>query len=841
MGVIYASVDRERYAPEQNGTLVLSGWRGSETPGAIQMICMADTAEVPIAEEQYQRRTDVFEVCKTLSREDGNVGFEVAVTGLNDLLDKCQTIRFVCRQGSDQKVIWEKSSADLKKEKGAQTLIRKIDSIRRRGNQMAVVGWMIDYQKDNQIKVQDENGDPIPYELKQIARPDVCRAYKLKDVKAGGFEVTVARKDLKNHKFVVRFENNMTAKETEVDVKKYDFENSPRGRMIKTLSPSRGKENLKIIRDKGFSYFVKFVQDQMDVEQDDYEAWLRAHQPNPKELKKQRKTKFAYEPKISIVIPLYNTPIRYLDELLVSITSQTYGNWELCLADGSTKKEVGDFIRQKYGNEKRIRYQKLKENKGIAGNTNAAVAMAEGDYVMLCDHDDLVAVDALYEMVSVLNENPATDIVYTDEDLVNSDTTSYFSPRFKPDFNFDFLRSINYICHIFMVRKTILDEVGCFRENFDGAQDFDFILRCCEKTTQIAHVPKILYHWRSHENSTAGNPDSKQYAIDAGKRALEEHYARLGIDAEVRYTGIFIMFESVLKVKDNPKVSILIPSKDHIEDLDKCITSIEEKSTWKNFEIIVIENNSTEQDTFAYYDQIQMRYPNVQVVYWKKGFNYSAINNYGASFATGDYYVLMNNDIEVITTEWMEYMLGYCQRKDTGMVGAKLYYPDDTVQHCGVVIGVGGFAGHILTRTGRKESGYFGRLKAIQDISAVTAACLMIKKTTFDAIGGLDEEFQVALNDVDLCLKVRAHGELVVQNPMVEMYHYESKSRGMEDSKEKHERFKREIARFRTKWADILEKGDPYYNPNLTLMYDDCRIRGKHEHFDIIDEIEGGR
>ena len=841
MGVIYASVDMERYAPEQNGTLVLSGWRGSETPEAIRMICMADTTEVPIAEEQYQRRTDVFEVCRTLSKEDMNVGFEIVVTGLNDLLDNCQTIRFICCQGSDQKTIWEKSSADLKKEKGAQTLIRKIDSIRRRGNQMAVVGWMIDYQKDNQIKVQDDSGNPIPYELKQIARPDVCRAYKLKDVKAFGFEITVARKDLKNHKFVVRFENNMTAKETEVDVKKYDFENSPRGRMIKTLSPSRGKENLKIIRDKGFSYFVKFVQDQMDVEQDDYETWLRAHQPSPKELKKQRKTKFAYEPKISIVIPLYNTPIRYLDELLVSITSQTYGNWELCLADGSTKKEVGDFIHQKYGKEKRIRYQKLKENKGIAGNTNAAVAMAEGDYVMLCDHDDLVAVDALYEMVSVLNENPATDIVYTDEDLVNSDTTSYFSPRFKPDFNFDFLRSINYICHIFMVRKTILDEVGCFRENFDGAQDFDFILRCCEKTTQIAHVPKILYHWRSHENSTAGNPDSKQYAIDAGKRALEEHYARLGIEAEVRYTGIFIMYESVLKVKGNPKVSILIPSKDHIEDLDKCITSIEEKSTWKNFEIIVIENNSTEQDTFAYYDQIQLRYPNVQVVYWKKGFNYSAINNYGASFAAGDYYVLMNNDIEVITPEWMEYMLGYCQREDTGMVGAKLYYPDDTVQHCGVVIGIGGFAGHILTRTGRKESGYFGRLKAIQDISAVTAACLMIKKTTFDAIDGLDEEFQVALNDVDLCLKVRAHGELIVQNPMVEMYHYESKSRGMEDSKEKHERFKREIARFCTKWADILEKGDPYYNPNLTLMYDDCRIRGKHEHFDIIDEIEGGR
>lgn len=840
MGVIYSSVDAQDYTTDKNGTLTLSGWRGSENAGEITMTCLADETEVSTAEFSTHKREDVFQICKTLSKEDSNVGFELTITGLNPLMEQYQNIRIICRQGKNEKTVWEKPMAELKKEVGARTLIRRIDDIRRRGSQMVVSGWIIDYLQENRIKVQDDHGNPIPYEMKQMTRQDVCQTYKLKDIKAFGFEVAVARKDLKNQMFKVLFENEMTVKETTVDVKKYDFENSPRGRMMQTLSLSRRKENRKIIREKGFSYFVKFVQDQMDVEQEDYEAWLRAHQPNPKELKKQRKTKFAYEPKISIVIPLFNTPIRYLDELLVSITSQTYANWELCLADGSTKKEVGDFISQKYGKEKRIRYQKLEENKGIAGNTNAAVAMADGDYVMLCDHDDLVAVNALYEMVSVLNEDPSTDIVYTDEDLVNSDTTMYFSPRFKPDFNFDFLRSINYICHIFMVRKTILDEVGCFRENFDGAQDFDFILRCCEKTTKIAHIPKILYHWRSHENSTAGNPDSKQYAIDAGKRALEEHYARLGIDAEVRYTGIFIMFASVLKVKDNPKVSILIPSKDHVEDLDKCITSIEEKSTWKNFEIIVIENNSTEQDTFAYYDQIQLRYPNVQVVYWKKGFNYSAINNYGASFATGDYYVLMNNDIEVITPQWMEYMLGYCQRENTGMVGAKLYYPDDTVQHCGVVIGVGGFAGHILTRTGREDSGYFGRLKAIQDISAVTAACLMIKKTTFDAIDGLDEEFQVALNDVDLCLKVRAHGELVVQNPMVEMYHYESKSRGMEDSKEKHERFKREIARFRTKWADILEKGDPYYNPNLTLMYDDCRIRGKHEHFDIIDEIEGG-
>ena len=817
MGVIYSSVDAEGYTPEKNGTLTLSGWRGSEDVGTIAMICLADETEISTVEISNNKREDVFQICKTLSKEDSKVGFELTMTELNPLIEQHQNIRVVCRQGKNEKTVWEKTTAELKKEAGECTLIRKIDSIRRRGTQMVVSGWIIDYLQENRIKVQDEHGNPVPYEMKQMARPDVCKAYKLKEIKAFGFEVAVTRKDLKNKMFTVCFENKMTVKETTVDVKKYDFENSPRGRMMQTLSLSRRKENRKIIREKGFSYFVKFVQEQMDVEQEDYGAWLRAHQPNSKELKKQRKTKFAYEPKISIVIPLFNTPIRYLDELLVSITSQTYANWELCLADGSTKKEVGDFIREKYGKEKRIRYQKLEENKGIARNTNAAVAMADGDYVMLCDHDDLVAVDALYEMVSVLNEDPSTDIIYTDEDKVNSDTTMYFSPNFKPDFNFDFLRSINYICHIFMVRKTILDEVGCFRENFDGAQDFDFILRCCEKTTKIAHIPKILYHWRSHENSTAGNPDSKQYAIDAGKRALEEHYARLGIDAEVRYTGIFIMFESVLKVKDNPKVSILIPSKDHVEDLDKCITSIEEKSTWKNFEIIVIENNSIEQDTFAYYDQIQLRYPNVQVVYWKKGFNYSAINNYGASFATGDYYVLMNNDIEVITPQWMEYMLGYCQRENTGIVGAKLYYPDDTIQHAGTIIGIGGIAGHAFLNMPRSRSGYLHKASLQMDLSAVTAACMMMKRSVFESLGGFEEKLAVAFNDVDLCLRCVKAGYLVVYNPKVELYHYESKSRGSEDSEEKVRRFQQEIEFMRTRWIDLLKQGDPYYNKNLTL------------------------
>lgn len=841
MGVVYASIDLESYTLKNKGTCVLRGWRASEEAGKIELELLADDVTVIPYKAKFFSRDDVFETCQGLNQEDRNVGFKLSFTGIDTLLKTYKSFKLYGVQGKDRTLLWEKSSEELKEAYGKGTLIRKLDSVRKSGDKMIFSGWVMDALREDNLKVTDEKGRVIEAECRRLIREDVIKLYHLEEGYACGFEITVSRKQIQGNKICICVKNSLAKKITTIDLKKFDYENSPRGRLMKTISPERRKENVRMIREHGLPYFVQFIREQMQGDLQDYDVWRKVHQPTPKELRKQKRCKFAWKPKMSIAIPLYNTPIPYLKELLDSIEAQTYDNWELCLADGSSNSKAENFIRDHYGNDGRIRYSRLKENLGIAGNTNAAVDMASGDYVMLCDHDDLVTPDALYEMAKALNENPDIDIIYSDEDLVNSDTTEFSSPRFKPDFNFDFLRSINYICHIFMVRKTILDQVGCFREEYDGAQDYDFILRCCEKTSRIHHIPKVLYHWRAHENSTAGNPKSKEYAIQAGKRALEEHYRRMGMDAVVEYTGIFIMFRTILKVKNHPKVSIIIPTKDHIEDLDKCISSVEEKSTWPEYEIIVVENNSENQETFAYYEKIQKKYSNVRVVVWDGPFNYSAINNFGLKYATGEYYVLLNNDIEVITPEWMEIMLGYCQREDVGIVGAKLYYPDNTVQHAGVVIGVGGFAGHILTQSERKDTGYFGRLQAIQDVSAVTAACLMIKKSVYDEIHGLDEEFEVALNDVDLCLKVREAGKLVVFHPGVEMYHYESKSRGSETSPEKHERFKREIARFRKKWAKILEEGDPYYNKNLTLMYGDCRIRGKDEHFDIIDEIEGGK
>lgn len=841
MGIVYASIDVESYTLKNGGTCILTGWRASENSGKIEMELLADDSILIPYKIKFSVRNDVFETCPGLNKNDRKIGFKLAFSDLDGLLDKYSSFKLYGIQEKTRSILWEKDRDTLREAYGKGTLIRRLDSVRKSGDKMIFSGWVIDALREDILKVEDENGKVIEAKCRRIVRPDVIKTYHLEEGYACGFEIVVSRKQFQGKKICIRVKNSLTEKVTTIDLKKFDYDHSARGRMMHTISPGRRKENLKIIREHGIPYFVRFVKEQMQGDLQDYDVWRKLHQPSSRELKKQKKYSFAWKPKMSIAIPLYNTPTQYLEELLQSIVGQTYANWELCLADGSTSDSVEIYIREHYKGEKRIKYRRLKENMGIAGNTNAAVEMADGDYVMLCDHDDLVAPDALFEMAKALNEDSSIDIIYTDEDLVNSDTTEFSSPRFKPDFNFDFLRSINYICHIFMVRKTILDEVGCFREEYDGAQDYDFILRCCEKTDKIHHIPKILYHWRAHENSTAGNPESKEYAIQAGKKALEEHYRRMGMDAEVEYTGIFIMFRTILKVQGNPKVSIVVPTKDHIDDLDKCLTSIEEKSTWNNYEIIIVENNSENPETFAYYEKIQKKYTNIKVVTWDGPFNYSAINNFGIKYASGHYYVLLNNDIEVITPEWMEIMLGYCQRADVGIVGAKLYYPDDTIQHAGVVIGVGGFAGHILTQTQREDTGYFGRLQAVQDVSAVTAACLMIRKDIFEQVQGLDEKFEVALNDVDLCLKVRAMNKLVVFHPGVEMYHYESKSRGSETSPEKHERFKREIARFRTKWSDILEHGDPYYNENLSLMYGDCRLRGKNEHFDIIEEIEGGK
>ncbi len=556
-----------------------------------------------------------------------------------------------------------------------------------------------------------------------------------------------------------------------------------------------------------------------------YTEWLRKHLVSKEELAAQRREEFEIAPLFSFVIPLYQTRKEYLKALMESIADQTYGNWEICFADGSGREGALQDIVESYQRQGlQIQYQLLEQNQGISENTNAAIQMASGDFIVLADHDDLLAPNALYECVKAINQDARIDVLYSDEDKVDMSGKKFFEPHFKSDYNIDLLCSVNYICHLFVIKRTIIEQVGMLRREFDGAQDHDFILRCGEAAAKIHHIPKVLYHWRCHMDSTAAQPESKLYAFEAGRKAVEEHYRRLGIPASAEHSSFYGMYRTKYHWEEQPLVSIIIPNKDHIEELKTCMDSIDRKSTYRNYEYVIVENNSIQEDTFAYYKELEQR-ENVTVAYYKESFNYSKINNFGSTFARGSYLLLLNNDTELINPEGLWEMLGYCMREDVGIVGAKLCYPDDTIQHAGVVLGFGGMAGHTFIGASRFDLGYMGRLICAQDYSAVTAACLMTPKAVYEAVGGLTESFEVAFNDIDYCLKVRQLGKLVVYNPYAELYHYESKSRGLEDTPEKIERFNTEVARLRERWQELFRKGDPYYNPNLTLDRSDFSLK----------------
>ena len=585
---------------------------------------------------------------------------------------------------------------------------------------------------------------------------------------------------------------------------------------VKKIRPYNILKGIRYLRHFGWKEFRIRLAERMEPEEVPYGPWYEDYRVKPEELKQQKKRRWKQEICFSIAVPVYRTPETFLRQMIESVTGQSYGNWELCIANGSPDdKKVRTVLEEYAGRDPRIRVKNL-ENQGIAGNSNAALAMAKGDYVGFLDHDDLLAPNALYEAAAYLEKYPQTDMLYTDEDKVTEDLSVHFQPHLKPDFNLDLLRSNNYICHFLIVKRTLALRAGEFRQEYEGAQDYDFVLRCADQACRIGHVPEILYHWRTSRSSTADNPASKMYAYDAGKRAIEAHLQRRGEKGEVSLKKDLGFYRVVYPVKKQERISVVIPSKDQWETLKACLDSIREKTTYPDYEIIVVENNSREPETFEYYKTIDGR-DNIRVITWDKPFNYSAINNFGIRHASGQYVICLNNDIQVITGGWMEELLGVCQREEVGVVGAKLYYPDDTIQHAGIVVGIGGIAGSLFVGMKRERSGYLHKASLMQDLSAVTAACMMVKKKAFEEAGGFEEKLAVAFNDVDLCLKIREKGYLVVYDPYVEMYHYESKTRGREDTKEKVRRFQGEIEYMRTRWIGILKEGDPCYNKNLSL------------------------
>lgn len=818
----------------------------------------------------------------------------------------------------------------------------KVDIALAREGELMLQGWAFGSNPEEEVKftVVDQAGNPVPgTTVSSVRRDEVVNAFFGDVVKAHG----ALQRDLgfDVHTPYAQGETRILVLQADGQTKRVKFTdhileefNSVAHRKREKLLALFHWETVEVaweyFQKHGLrALFKKSVHKIQNIQDDyDYNEWYKKVRITDEELAKQRESAadFAMQPTFSIVIPVYATPEKFLRRMLDSIRAQTYPKFEVCLVDatpyakiqhdpaqGRTPQEV---LAEYAAADSRFRYATLTENLGIAENTNAAIRMATGDFIVLADHDDELEPQALYECVRAINAHPDVQVLYSDEDKVDFEDIYYFEPHFKTDFNPDLLRSVNYICHLFVARRSLLDAIAetaadgrkiYERSAYDGAQDYDLILRATEKaqameqarlasfanasdgnavtgpqpaiaaaldphdqellrqgrftSSNIIHIPMVLYHWRAHQASTAQHPEAKLYAFEAGARAVYDHCKRIGLPVKKVEQGITYGFYHPIYENQQPLISVVIPNKDHTADLDKAITSLA-AGNYKNLEFIIVENNSDQAETWAYYEELKNRFPEelpadfidpatafaaptaesdsaashpaqvsadhsaaasvlpqpvVKVVKWDGPFNYSAINNYGVQFTHGQYLLFLNNDIEEIDPDSIDEMIGYVQREDVGICGARLLYPDEDIQHAGVIMGMGGIAGAAFVRTHDSDLSYMHRAKCIQDYSCVTAACLLTKRSLFDEVGGFTEKLAVAFNDVDYCMKVRALGKLVVYNPYAKFYHYESKSRGMEDTPEKLARFHSEILTFGTTWKDILRDGDPYYSPALTF------------------------
>lgn len=799
----------------------------------------------------------------------------------------------------------------------------KVDIALAREGELMLQGWAFGSNPEEEVKltVVDQAGKPVPgTTVSSVRRDEVVNAFFGDVVKAHG----ALRRDLgfDVHTPYAQGETRILVLQADGQTKRVKFTdhileefNSVAHRKREKLLALFHWETVEVaweyFQKHGLrALFKKSVHKIQNIQDDyDYNEWYKKVRITDEELAKQRESAadFAMQPTFSIVIPVYATPEKFLRRMLDSIREQTYPKFEVYLVDatpyakiqhdpaqGRTPQEV---LAEYAAADSRFRYETLAENLGIAENTNAAIRMATGDFIVLADHDDELEPQALYECVRAINAHPDVQVLYSDEDKVDFEDIYYFEPHFKTDFNPDLLRSVNYICHLFVARRSLLDAIAetvadgrkiYERSAYDGAQDYDLILRATEKaqamepsfnaldqtllrqgrftSSNIIHIPMVLYHWRAHQASTAQHPEAKLYAFEAGARAVYDHCKRIGLPIQKVEQGITYGFYHPIYENQQPLISVVIPNKDHSADLDQAITSLS-AGNYKNLEFIIVENNSDQAETWNYYEALKKRFPEelpadfidpatsgalstsetstaesnsaaskpaqvsvyhgaaasvlpqpvVKVVKWDGPFNYSAINNYGVQFTHGQYLLFLNNDIEEIDPDSIDEMIGYVQREDVGICGARLLYPDEDIQHAGVIMGMGGIAGAAFVRTHDSDLSYMHRAKCIQDYSCVTAACLLTKRSLFDEVGGFTEKLAVAFNDVDYCMKVRALGKLVVYNPYAKFYHYESKSRGMEDTPEKLARFHSEILTFGTTWKDILRDGDPYYSPALTF------------------------
>ncbi|TDH38729.1 glycosyltransferase family 2 protein [Pseudohoeflea suaedae] len=565
-----------------------------------------------------------------------------------------------------------------------------------------------------------------------------------------------------------------------------------------------------------------------------YKTWISRHDFDPAvdgDALRREIEAIAAPPLISIVMPVYNTPRHYLDAAIESVRAQIYPHWELCIADdGSTAGHIRPQLEAWRQRDERIRVVSRETNGHISEATNSAFALTSGDWIALLDHDDILRENALAEVALQIERAPASQVIYSDEDKID-DRGNRFDPYFKPDFSRELFRSQNYLNHLTVHRADNIRAVGGWRTGFEGSQDYDITLRIFERVgaEAISHIPKILYHWRAASGSTAAAGSEKSYAYEAGLRALQEHLDRAGIPGTAEEAPEVPYYRIRLQVpQPAPLVSLIIPTRDKVDVLRCCVESIRARTDYPNYEITIVDNGSKAPETLAYFDELRQS-PGISILPHDAPFNFSAMNNRAASQARGEILGLINNDMEVISPAWLTEMVSWACRTEIGCVGAKLFYPDGRIQHAGVITGIGGVAGHAHKYFQRDDPGYFSRLKLLHNVSAVTAACLVIRKSVYEEVGGLDERsLQVAFNDVDFCLKVREAGYANVWTPYAKLYHHESVSRGSEDTVEKRNRFANETEFMIRKWGAALWN-DPYYSRNLTLEHEDFSI-GSHRH-----------
>lgn len=708
-----------------------------------------------------------------------------------------------------------------------------IDSIIKNGDTDTIImtGWTLNEQKKRspKITVSDEYQNEVT--IQRMYRLDVNTLFDIPNEENCGFEIKVTGKvkgtlpinfSLDQDKKVYYLKTN----------KMYSLE--PGTETPTQLIITKVKKGLKYLRKNGIKSAFQRYQLERKIGGDEYRAWILQNEDEDISQFEFQLDDLAVRPLISVIMPVYNVNVRWLSEAIDSLIKQLYPNWELCICDdASTSLEVTDFLRKINEKDDRIKVIYREENGHISKASNDALKLAKGEYVALMDNDDVLSPLALLRVVQAINQNRDLKLIYTDEDKIDKNGKR-FEPNFKPDWSPDLLLGTNYISHLSIFDHHLLSKINGFRTGFEGAQDYDLVLRFTEKISeeQIYHIPEVLYHWRALEGSTAKEQGEKSYASDAGLKSLQDAFIRRKIRGKIS-NGIAPGFYDIrYDVLNEEKVSIIIPTKNGSDVLKACVDSIIEKTTYSNYEIIIADNGSDEiamEEMYRRYQEIMGERFIVQRI--NIPFNFSRINNIAAKSANGKYLLFLNNDTEVINPDWMTILVSYAQFSHVGCVGAKLYYPDNTIQHAGIIMGLGGIAGHGHHYFPKGDLGYFGRLYLDNDYMAVTAACVMIKANDFKAVKGFDEEFVVAFNDVDLCLKVYELGRTNIWAHQATLYHFESKTRGYENTAEKIKRFEGEKKLLKKKWYKYIAH-DPFYNPNLTRGTGNFTVR-------IHDKYEG--